>query len=213
MSINQIQQSNRFLGDRKWLNVRVDDLTIHNRLDVEVELADPGDILKLDVNNQITWVPSSLPVPGLLEKMFTRFNTYVFTAGARNPISISSSYIVSDPTIVVNPDGELIINGDGIYMIAVNLHANINSTTQNPGLILQRFNEQTQEFVDDLDGLAKTSIIASSENTPITQTLSSVYYIYSGNISSRFRIMGFNRGTTNCSLLQTDSTITVVKIS
>lgn len=216
MSINQIQEIDKFPGWRSWLNSRVDDLNIYSRLDLDIDLAVQGDILILDSSLEPTWVPNSSLLAGALDNMMTTPQAFTFTVGADLPIQLSNSYVISSPNITVNSNGELVLANAGIYLLCVNFNVNVTATTVNPSLSLQRWNSNTNTFVNDLEGLGISAYVPFNGSSGLTQTLCSIWPVIlplPNPTNNRFRIIGSNPGQLNTSLINTDSSLSVIRIS
>jgi len=216
MSINQIQESDTYPLWRDWLNSRVQNLNIASRLNLDIDLAEPGDILVLQAGNVIGWEPSTTVLTLALDRMMTTPTAYNFIVGADTPIPLSPVPVIASANITVNINGELVVNDPGIYMFFVNFNANVETSTQNPSLSLQRWDNAQGRFINDGEGLGISASVPVSGTNVAMQTLSAAWPVIVLSLeplNNRFRIIGSNPGSSSCQLNNILSSFTVVRIS
>lgn len=214
MSLNQLQEIQKFPGWRSWLNSRVDDLNIYSQLNVEMDLAVTGDILEIGPSLEISWVPGGGVGGTTMDHMMAVANAFIFTSGVDSMVLFNNTSLIPSAHMSIINNGELLLTRAGVYMIMVNLNVATDDTTQNPSISLQRFDSATAQFLNVGDGLGVSAIIQPNYQQG-EQSLCAMYPVLIASdhpSNNKFRILGSNPGS-SVEIVSASSSLSVVKLS
>lgn len=216
MSINQIQQSVAYPGYRDWLSLHVDDLNIYSQLDVDIELANRGDILEVQPDLSIEWIPGGGSIVATLDFTLFNPNPFTFVPGATLPITMNPVSPLPNAGITINANGEIVFSDKGVYYMYMNFNLPAISTSEAPSTTLQKYSVIAGEFFNDFNGLGLTAVVPQQGVVSNPQTMTAFWYIIVTDIhpsNNRYRIVGSSAGTNTTVLQNTISSLSIVRIS
>ena len=217
MSINQLNRDLiNFPKNKKWLDGRVNDLTIISEFNIEMETADVEDELLIDAGLNITWVPTSAVVVANLDNASFPFQNHSFIGTVDMLIPLSSVPFCSSPDITVNAQGELVLAQQGVYMVFMNMFINTTTLNQCVGVRLQYYNPINAQFENFGEAFGKTSIVPASGSTVNSQTISAFWYALAltpNPTNHRYRVVGSSTNASITNLIGSLSLFSVVRVA
>lgn len=216
MSLNQINPNLvSFPGNKKWVNIRVDDMNILDQLNIDTSDADVGDELTVGVGGALTWIPSNIVSPIAIDSAVFRFTSIHINTVADVPLLLDPTPIVASPDIVIIGGTNVKINAIGRYMIFLNLVVNVTLTTNEVNVRMQRYNAAGNVWVNDLETLGVSSVYQSPPGGNQSMTAFGVIVVRNLSDINEIRIVGsLNSASSTVTPIQTQhSTLSLLKIS